>query len=147
MERPAVRGLISYLNPKVADEHIPKKTCMADRVNTKVEKLDDITIELIKVCIPFTLTIRSLFTVIQTIHSKISVVWDGWSTKNRRPHTSVSIVYIHSPAGNDSLWTLKNHLIEFSLTVGRHTGILIGNDLVNTIKKFMFEKKVCTSNF
>ena len=49
VERPAVRGLISYLNPKIEDEAIPKKTCMADTVNTNVEKLDNITIELIKV--------------------------------------------------------------------------------------------------
>ena len=54
MERPAVRGFISYLNPKVEDEAILKKTCMADTVNTKVEKLDNITIELIEVCISFT---------------------------------------------------------------------------------------------
>ena len=39
------------MNPKIEDEAIPKKTCMADTVNTKVEKLDNITIELIKVCI------------------------------------------------------------------------------------------------
>jgi hypothetical protein len=53
VERPAVRGLISYLNPKVEEESIPKKTCMADTVNTKVEKLENITIELIKVRISF----------------------------------------------------------------------------------------------
>lgn len=53
MERPAVRGFISYLNPKIDDEAIPKKSCMADTVNAKVEKLDNNTIELIKVCISF----------------------------------------------------------------------------------------------
>jgi len=53
VERPAVQGFISYLNPKVEDEVIPKKTCMADAVNTKVEKLDNIRIDLIKVCISF----------------------------------------------------------------------------------------------
>ena len=42
VERPAVRGFISYLNPKVEDGAIPKKTCMVDTVNTKVEKLDNI---------------------------------------------------------------------------------------------------------
>jgi len=53
VERPAVRGLISYLNPKVEDEYIPKKTCMANIVNAKVEKVENITIELIKVRISF----------------------------------------------------------------------------------------------
>jgi hypothetical protein len=86
-----------------------------------------------------------LFTFIQAINSKISLVWDGWSTRNRRPYTSVSIVYIHSPPGNDNLWTLKSHLIEFNSTLGRHTGTMIGNDLVKTIRKFKFEKKVLLS--
>jgi hypothetical protein len=53
VERPAVRGFISYLIPKVEDETIPKKTCMADTVNAKVEKLDNMTIELVKVRISF----------------------------------------------------------------------------------------------
>ena len=51
VERPAVRGFISYLNPKVGDENIPKKSCIADAVNTKVEKLDELTVELIAVCV------------------------------------------------------------------------------------------------
>ena len=39
---------------------------------------------------------------------------------------------------------LKNHLIEFNSPVGRHTGEMIGKDLVATIRKFEFENKVCT---
>ena len=46
-------GFISYLNPKISDELIPKKSCMADAVNTRVEQLEDLTIELIGVCILF----------------------------------------------------------------------------------------------
>ena len=84
-----------------------------------------------------------LFTSIQAIKSKISLVWDGWSSRNLRPYTSVSIVYIHSPPENDNLWTLKSNLIEFNSTVGRHTGKMIGKDLVTTVRKFKFEKKVC----
>jgi hypothetical protein len=79
---------------------------------------------------------------IQAIKSRISVVWDGWSTRNRRPFTSVTIVYIHSPSDNDNLWTLKKHLIEFNSTVGRHTGEMIGNDLVTSIRRFRIEAKV-----
>jgi len=55
---------------------------------------------------------------------------------------SISIIYIHSPANNDQLWTLKNNLIEFNSTVGRHTGEMIGKDLVTTIQKYRSEKKV-----
>ena len=53
VERQAVRGFISYLNPKIGDELIPKKLCMADAVNTRVEQLEDFTIELIGVCVLF----------------------------------------------------------------------------------------------
>jgi hypothetical protein len=49
VERPAVRGLISYLNPQVDEGLIPKKTCMADAVMTRVERLEDLTIDLVKV--------------------------------------------------------------------------------------------------
>ena len=38
---------------------------------------------------------------------------------------------------------LKKYLLEFNSPVGRHTGEMIGKDLVATIQKFGFEKKVC----
>ena len=63
--------------------------------------------------------------------------------RNHRPYTSVTIVHIYSPPDNDNLWTLKNYLIEFNPTVSRHTGKMIGKDLVQTIQKFKFNKKVC----
>jgi hypothetical protein len=70
------------------------------------------------------------------------MVWDGWSTQNSCPYT-VSITYIHSPPDNDNIWTLKKHLIKFNSTAGRHTGEMIGNELLTTIRKFNIEKKVC----
>ena len=41
-------------------------------------------------------------------------------------------------------WELKKYLLEFNSPVGRHTGILIGKDLVATIRKFRIETKVKT---
>jgi hypothetical protein len=63
VERQAVRGFISYLNPKIGDELIPKKSCMADAVNTRVEQLEDLTIELIGVCILFLRILLFLFNI------------------------------------------------------------------------------------
>jgi hypothetical protein len=40
-------------------------------------------------------------------------------------------------------WELKKYLLEFNSPVGRHTGELIGLDLLATMKKFQVEKKVC----
>lgn len=73
----------------------------------------------------------------------MTVIWDGWSTRKRRPYTSFSISFIDSPADNDRLWELKKYLVEFNSPVGRHTGELIGKDLVTTIRKFQLEMKVC----
>jgi len=44
------------------------------------------------------------------------------------------------------MWQLKNHLLEFNSPVGRHTGKLIGKDLLNTIHKFRLEAKVRALN-
>jgi hypothetical protein len=51
IERPAVRGLITYLNPKLQDTDIPKKSCIAAAVDGKVQQLEKITIEIIEVCV------------------------------------------------------------------------------------------------
>jgi len=40
-------------------------------------------------------------------------------------------------------WELKKYLLEFNSPVERHTGKLIGLDLLATMKKFQVEKKVC----
>jgi len=50
VECPAVHRFISYLNPKVDNKTIPRKSTLTDAVNSKVANLDDITITLIQVC-------------------------------------------------------------------------------------------------
>jgi len=57
---------------------------------------------------------------------------------------SFNICFIDSPPNNDTQWELKKHLIEFNSPVGRHTGKLIGEDLVATIRKFRLKNKVTT---
>jgi hypothetical protein len=72
----------------------------------------------------------------------VSIVYDGWSSKRRRPFSSISIQYIHSPQEDPYDWTLKSHLLAFNHTVGRHTGIMVGKDLVSVIEKFGLQNKV-----
>ncbi len=50
VERPAIRGFITYLNPKVRDSDIPKKSCIAASVNAKVASLEEQTFNIIDVC-------------------------------------------------------------------------------------------------
>ena len=39
-------------------------------------------------------------------------------------------------------WVLKSQLLDFKQTIGCHTGILIGTELIHVIRKFGMEKKV-----
>lgn len=50
VERPAVRGFITYLNHTLRDNDIPKKSAIANSVNGKVIQLEEMTLEIIKVC-------------------------------------------------------------------------------------------------
>ena len=56
---------------------------------------------------------------------------------------STSIQYIDSPPDDPFSWTLKSHLLAFENSVRWHTGILMGGELVDVIRKFNFEDKVC----
>jgi len=42
--------MVLYLCPKLKDSDIPKRSCNADAISEKVEKLDIIDIDLIAVC-------------------------------------------------------------------------------------------------
>ena len=51
VERPAVRSFITYLNHTLGDNDIPKKSAIANSVNGKVIQLEEVTLEIIEVCI------------------------------------------------------------------------------------------------
>ncbi|KAM6498412.1 hypothetical protein JOM56_006360 [Amanita muscaria] len=92
VDRPSLHRTIRYLCPKLNKSDIPGRTCIGNAVLEKVAKLDLIDMELIA-----------------NIPSHISVIWDGWSTKRRRPFSSLSIQYISSPLPDDPYnWTLMN---------------------------------------
>ena len=50
VEYSTVHGFILYLNSKIQDNDIPKKSCIAGAVNTKVVHLETITFDIIEVC-------------------------------------------------------------------------------------------------
>ncbi|KIL54969.1 hypothetical protein M378DRAFT_18373, partial [Amanita muscaria Koide BX008] len=99
VERPAFHRLMLYLNPKLKDQDIPKRTCISNAVSDKIHKLDEIDMNL-------TADIPSL----------ISVIFDGWSSKRRRAYSSISIQYIYSPPNDPYDWSLRSHLIAFNHT-------------------------------
>ena len=136
-----MRRLIRYLYPKFNDGNIIKRMCISNLVEDKVAKLDGIDIRLIAVrlFLPFVCPAAH---EAQEIPSRISIVHDGWSTKRRRPFSSICIQYIHSDPDTPRIWTLKNQLLNFKRTIGRHTGILVGQELVDVVGKFGFVSKV-----
>ena len=125
VKRSSFLHLINYLCPKLNTSDIPKRTCMGDAIMEKVAKLDEIDLDLVT-----------------SINSLVSIVYDGWSSKRRRSFASYSIQYIYSPPEDPYHWSLKSHLLDFHQTVGRHTGLMVGNDIVGVIRKFGLKDKV-----
>jgi hypothetical protein len=70
------------------------------------------------------------------------LVYDGWSTKNRRNYTGIGIQYIDSPEDNENDWRIRRCLLFFEPSPGRHTGKAIGRELLGLVRKFHFENKV-----
>jgi hypothetical protein len=49
VERASFRRLVCYLCPKPTETDIPKRTCIGDSIQEKVERLDDIDVKIIDV--------------------------------------------------------------------------------------------------
>ena len=98
---------------------------MGDMVMDKVDALNKINLDLVT-----------------SINSLVSIVYDGWSSKRHRSFASYSIQYIYSLPEDPYHWSLKSNLLEFHQTVGRHTGLMVGNDMINVIQKFVLKDKV-----
>ena len=96
-----------FLNPKLQDNDIPHKSSIARSVNAKVLHLEELTLAIVKVRSSYLNLCWSFLINRQRIPSKVSTIWDGWSTRKRRPFTSFSISFIDSPPDNDTLWELK----------------------------------------
>lgn len=98
---------------------------MGDMVTEKVDKLDQIDVDLVK-----------------SIESLVSIVYDSWSSKRHQSFSSYSIQYIYSPPKNPNYWSLRSHLLEFHQTVGHHTRLMVGSDMISVIQKFGLKDKV-----
>ncbi|KAJ2912911.1 hypothetical protein MD484_g7495, partial [Candolleomyces efflorescens] len=79
------------------------------------------------------------FKLIESITSLITIVSNGWLTKNRQPFTGIGIQYIDNTTGT---WTLKSLLLSFESSKKRHTGKEIGRELVRVVKEYDFTDKV-----
>ena len=94
VEHPAFQGFISYLNPKIGNELILKKSCMENAVNTRVGQLEDLTIELIGVRILFiSLQCSYLFRLLN-LKSALSGMAGRHAIAAHIPHLAL-FIYIH----------------------------------------------------
>ena len=78
----------------------------------------------------------------QNIQGLVSVIYNGWSSRCRRPFSSYSIQFVDVVQDDPYMWTLTSHLIAFEHSVGRHSGIMAGNELLRIIDRFGFREKV-----
>ena len=111
---------------------------MANAVVEKIQELDVIDKDLVVV----SKYITSQMGMTDMFIAHISIIWDGWLTKHCHTFSSFVIQYIYSPLENSSLWSIKSHLLAFNQTVGHHTRQVIGQELVDSIKKFQFKDQV-----
>jgi hypothetical protein len=118
------------------------KTCIATAIDEKVMKLDVIDRSLISVSLRIPMPLFWIQYCYQDIQGLVSVIYDGWSSKQRRPFSSYSIQFVNSPLDDPYKWSLASHLIAFKHTIGRHSGIMIGNEMATIIDEFGFRKKV-----
>lgn len=79
----------------------------------------------------------------QRIKSLVTLIWDGWSTKNRRSFTAMAIQWIDEEKNG---WKLKSMLLSFDASVGRHTGKAAGREIVSVVRRLGFEDKVSLSS-
>ena len=115
---------------------------MGDAISETIARLDEIDSQLIAVSIYLSIIIFQTHKQFQNISSLVSIVWDGWSSKGHCPYSSFVMQYIHAPANDPYTWSLKNHLLTFNHTVGRHTREMVGKELIDIIRKFKLDDKV-----
>ena len=88
------------------------------------------------------LNLNAYLLFFQHVPSKVAVSWDGWSTKRRRPYSSLGVHFVDSPVTNPNDWSLKSYVLAFEPTVGRHTGKEVGKEIVRVLRKFEISEKV-----
>ena len=109
----------------------------------KIEKLNEIDKALIAVCFLTHLTASSNRSDYDRMSPLAFPSFGMAGPRNAAPNFFIfSIQYIDSPPGNPQEWTLKRHLLVFNRTISRHSGEIVGKELVSVIKKFELEEKV-----
>ena len=109
----------------------------------KIENLDGIDQQIILVSrMSSDVFYLSMTIFYQQISLLISLVTDGWSAMRRCQYSSFSIQYIDQPSDTPKLWVLKSHLIDFKHSTRHHTGVRVGEELIEVITKFGLWEKV-----
>jgi len=146
VEQPAVCSFITYLNPKINDNDIPRKSWIAVSVNAKVAKLKDLTHDVIDVRVDYVVTLPRWHVTYQhvtwkCIPSKVSIIWDGWSTRKHWPYTSFSISFIDSPQTMICSGNLRSIFLSSILPLDDTPAIWLGWSWWQQWRSFMWIKR------
>ena len=127
----------------LADCNIPWRTCLGSAVVKKVKKLDKIDREIIQVS-PISSDIFNLCMTIYFLENIITRICDDGQMVSKAFHqySSFSIQYIDKPSDTSKLWVFKSHLINFKHSTRCHTGVRVGEELIEVIMKFGLQEKV-----
>jgi hypothetical protein len=76
------------------------------------------------------------------IPSKISFMFDAWTSAPGDPYLSLTAHYIDAPADFPSAWKLKTEQLIFQQIEGRHTRKNMANILSRTLDRYQLHGKV-----
>jgi hypothetical protein len=76
------------------------------------------------------------------VDSKISMMFDSWTSFPGHPFLSITAHYIDSPAENPHEWELKVEQLAFAPIHSNHSGANIGKILIENINKYDIHMKL-----
>jgi hypothetical protein len=84
--------------------------------------------------------------IVQDILGKISVTFDGWTSKSRDAYLSFTIHYITSPPDCLMEWQLENEVLALPHLEGGHSSLNQGDVIVRVVDHYEISKKVSHSH-
>lgn len=125
MDKGPFRRLLQYLRPSLSDNDIPHRTKTRDEILERAR-----------------LAIERVQEKLKHVDSKISMMFDSWTSEPGDPFLSITAHYIDSPTDTPQEWELKTEQLAFTPINGNHSGANIGRILIETIDKYGIRTKV-----
>ncbi|GJE88702.1 hAT transposon family protein [Phanerochaete sordida] len=119
VDQPSFRALLSYQRPSMKESELCHRTKMTDIVIERAQ-----------------LIMEELDSELQTCPGKVSLTFDGWTSKIMTAYLAITAHYITVD------WTLRSELLAFSELEGSHSGENMGQELHNAVTTHELENKL-----